>query len=198
MRDIRLVRETGCEFKIKTGSGFANALRRSLLNDVKGWAPSEVTINKNMSSETDEQLAHRIGMIPFTPLHVHEGVARSLSLSVTGREATTSDLKGEAFRATHEIPIVLLSKTQTLDICVHFKQGRGRDHARFSQIGPVSYVKQANPDSTTTTTLSFDTINKACPLHYLLDALLELKAKIQEAVFFVETSYDTKKKRIEK
>ena len=73
---------------------------------------------------------------------------------------------------------------------ISFERHAGRDHARYAMIGPVSYdMKDAN-----TTCLGFETINKECPLNYLMDALLNLKETIETAILFVERNYDVKRR----
>ena len=46
--------------------GYSNALRRIMLNEVPVMAIEEVEIRKNSSALYDEQVAHRLGLIPLT------------------------------------------------------------------------------------------------------------------------------------
>ena len=56
--------DISASFALKGSAGFCNAVRRTLLSDLYMWAPKEILIRSNMSCQTDEYLAHRIGMIP--------------------------------------------------------------------------------------------------------------------------------------
>ena len=187
MRNLS-VESSKCTFEIRSHSAFANALRRTLMMDVSRHAPSHVKIIQNKSSQTDEYIAHRIGLIPFDVLDDQE---TPLTLHVKGREAFAHDLVGTSFRATQNVPVVLLSQTQELNIVVYFKRGTASEHARFAMIGPVSYkIKEAEQ----CTELSFEMINKEQPLTYLLDALLNLQAKIEASELFIEKQYDNKRR----
>ena len=72
-------------FVLDGGAGFCNAVRRSLIGDVAMWAPCEVDVRINTSCETDEYLAHRIGMVPFR--RVGHGEEMTLSQALRAREA---------------------------------------------------------------------------------------------------------------
>lgn len=179
-----------CEFDVKTTSGFPNSIRRVLLMDVERWAPHKIIFKKNTSSQTDEHIAHRIGLIPFTPVDIgtDDVTDKKMELCVTGREAMSYDLQGDAFKPVHDIPIVLLSQSQKLALVVEFARGRARDHVRYAMIGPVSYnVTQ------TVTHIGFDTISNECPIAYLLDALIELQTKIREVILFIDTEYNNRR-----
>lgn len=192
MRNIQ-VEDNLCRFDITTHTGFPNALRRALLTDVSRYAPSEIEIAQNTSSQTDEYIAHRIGLVPFELTGDPDGV---ISLNAKGGEVFTSDFEGDSFRTVKKVPIILLTRTQELKLNVRFIRGTGRDHARFALIGPVAY-KLKEPDgvhNTRTTSLEFETINNESPLSYLLDALLELKKKIEMARLYVEQNYDGKRR----
>ena len=52
-------------FALPGGPGFCNAVRRTLLSDVEAWAAHEIDVRVNTSCQTDEFLAHRIGLVPF-------------------------------------------------------------------------------------------------------------------------------------
>ena len=135
MRKLR-VEGKACNFELQTCTGFPNAVRRALLTDVSRYAPLEVDVVENTSSQTDEYIAHRIGLIPFELTGDPE---EKISLNVKGREVCAFDFEGDSFRAVENVPIILLSNIQELKIRVSFTRGAGRDHARFALIGPVSY-----------------------------------------------------------
>jgi DNA-directed RNA polymerase alpha subunit len=174
MKSIRMNASGRCDFEFETKSGLPNAVRRALLRDVSTFAPTEVVIRRNTSCQSDEYIAHRLGLIPF----VQNGTSHTpLSLNVSGRTAKTSDLRGDSFRAVHEIPIVRLNDTQTLDFDLRFEKGTAADHAKFAQIGPVSYTRTNKGR----TVMGFETINGTCALAYLEAALQALVASVDDA-----------------
>ena len=71
-----------CTFELHTNTAFPNALRRALRSDVERYAPSTITIRDNTSSQTDEYIAHRIGMIPFVPVDCADDPGGELRLNV--------------------------------------------------------------------------------------------------------------------
>ena len=171
-----------CSVHFKTTNTTPNALRRALMCDVKNYAPDTINIRKNTSCQTDEYIAHRIGLIPFANV-TRETVA---TLSVDDRSATTDDMKGvSAFRP---MPIMKLARHQTLDIDVHFREATGADHTRFSHITNVGYSKEEEDQS-----LTFETINARDPLDYLSEAVNSLIERVDRNVYFVELSYDVQK-----
>lgn len=179
---------TKCEIQFRTTTALPNALRRALMNDVETYAPNEILIHANTSSQTDEYIAHRIGLIPFVRT---DAPLSEMSLHVTGRLASTRDLTGDGFRPVHETPIVRLIEEQTLHIDIRFAKGTAVTHTKHSQIGPVAYSKTGDE-----TVISFETINETCPLDYALAALNSLTQRIDDTMFMVQTQYDTDRKII--
>lgn len=180
---------THCRLEFRTPTAMPNAVRRALMNDVETYAPSEVVVYENTSSQTDEYIAHRIGLIPFVPT---DAPPSALSLHVKGAAASTRDLTGDGFRAVHETPIVRLIDEQTLHIDVRFEKGTAMTHTKHSHIGPVAYTRSKDNAAS----LSFETINGTCPLDYALKALDALVHMIDDATFLVETQYDSDRKII--
>ena len=184
----RVVRDgSRCELVFRCHDGFPNAVRRALMNDVQTYAPAEVRIRTNTSSQTDEYLAHRIGLIPFVALDEAEA---PLTLRVTGRTATARDMQGDSFRAVQDVPLVRLIGEQTVDMDVVFAKGTAAEHARYAPIGPVAYRRADDG----TTTLAFETISGTCPLEHGLEALRSLLARIDDTTHAVETQYDVDRK----
>tara|TARA_B110000046_G_scaffold167141_2_gene184576 strand:- start:2218 stop:2781 length:564 start_codon:yes stop_codon:yes gene_type:complete len=175
-----------CVLEFRTPTATPNAIRRALMSDVETYAPSEIVVHANTSSQTDEFIAHRIGLIPFA----HTGEALSaLSLNVTGRTASSADFAGDCFRAPHVTPIVRLIENQTLHVDVRFAKGTAATHAKHAHVGPVSYQKRGEQ-----TTVSFETLAENCPLGYTLSALESLLRRIDDSIFAVETQYDAGRK----
>lgn len=54
-----------CSFDVRSDVNFANAIRRSLMEKVERYSPDRVEIEVNTTSQTDEYISHRIGLVPF-------------------------------------------------------------------------------------------------------------------------------------
>jgi len=112
----------------------ANALRRALINSVPVVAPSHIVVRKNTSSFTDEFLAHRIGMIPFTQANDKEIIDVCASSCVV-RSGDLHSAKDDVPSATHDdVVVVNLKDGEEFDASIHFKTATAREHARFSHI----------------------------------------------------------------
>lgn len=167
---------TAHHFILTGGAGFCNAVRRTLVHDMGMWAPHHVTIRKNTSCQTDEYLAHRIGLIPFA----RTGNGDSIELRVQGRTATTSDVVGPAFRPVQNtIEIMHLHGEQEIDLTIHFDWQQASVHARYA---PCAAVGMARVDGCGRHRISFETINDTPPRDLLLSALDHLEKRIDKAL----------------
>lgn len=189
MNDIK-VDGARCEFKLRSSSQIANSVRRALLSDVETIAPDRVIIRKNTSCQTDEFIAHRIGLIPFKPLNLESTDAEACTLSVKDRTAMAHDIVSNAYKAYTNMPIIKMANGQQLDLDVVFKKGTGSDHARFSHVSAVSY--RINEDKGDTH-LSFEVITDESPLVHLHAALESLIKRLDDTIFFVESTYDAER-----
>lgn len=160
--------------------GMANALRRSLMSDVINYAPKEIIIRKNTSCQTDEYIAHRIGMIPFR--RVHPDVDGMLTLRVDGREVMASDLVGTAYYAPTNVPIIKMANEQELELDVVFTRGTGSDHVKFSHIGKVGY----NVVNDELVRMQFEMVTDESPIDYLQRAIVALDKRIYDTICVVE------------
>lgn len=166
-----------CAFRVRD-RGFANAVRRALLSDVRTHAPDAVFIRKNTSCQNDEYIAHRLSMIPFRP----RGEMGHLRLRVADRTAHTADLEGDAFYATTPMPILKMEPGQSLDLDVHFASGTAQEHTKFSHIGPVHFaMDDAGVE------LKFGMITDESPAEYLLRALDALDARVSDALVHLDS-----------
>lgn len=180
---------------VATGnSQIPNALRRALLSDVPRIAPSHVRIRKNTSCQSDEFIAHRIGLIPFSSRggggSEERGSEWTASLCVHGRTAMSDDIVCDLFEPLTDVPIMMLGCGQTLDLDISFKRGTGADHARFSHVSAVSFRK----DDSTCVRLSFETATDDA-LTQLKSAVESLIDRIDRTILFVEKEYDLKRTR---
>ena len=127
------------EFILPGGVGFCNSVRRLLHSDLEGWAPFEVTFRTNTSCQTDEFLAHRIGLIPFRRV----GKGDTMELVHEGPDdVLTSHLSGEAFVPTHDnIAIIRLGPGQAIDATIHFDKRPAGTHARYSYCAAIGMRK---------------------------------------------------------
>lgn len=186
MQNLRV--ENGvCSFDMKSKDHTANSIRRALLMDVSTIAPTRVDITENTSCQTDEYIAHRIGLVPF--LFVVEGREflsnqDFLTVDVSDRTVRVSDLQGESFVCIcPDTPIIKLIKGQRFCAQVSFSEGAGACHSRFSPVAAVGY--ELNKD---TYKFSFESINGENPLVHLRKALQSLKNRLENVKCQVENA----------
>lgn len=119
------------------GVGMCNAVRRALISDVQTWAPCRVTIRRNTSCETDEFLAHRIGLVPLC--QADAACDCVLTLRASGpRTVFTRELVGARARPIFEnVPIIILGDGQELDLDVHIDRQQASVHPRYAPCGSV-------------------------------------------------------------
>lgn len=162
-------------FDVPGGVGFCNALRRTLLHDVRSTAPCRVTMHTNTSCQTDEFLAHRIGLIPFQ--RVGNGDTMRLRAEGPGA-ATAAHFTGPAFDAVHpEIEIMQLGAGHALDLTVHFDEQPAGKHARYSMCAGVGMKV-----GTDACRLTFSSIDGRPARTHLLEALDHLDARTARAL----------------
>ncbi len=143
---------------------FANALRRTILTEVKSLAIDEIIVIENTSVMYDEIIAHRLGLVPLkldiTTYRIledcqceGEGCALcEISLSLRA-ECTEDEALEQKFvfsgdlMSTHEgvepvfkdIPILRLARGQMVEIEAKARLGKGKDHAKWQPVATVSY-----------------------------------------------------------
>lgn len=157
-------------------AGLCNAVRRSLMSDVRAWAPSRITVRKNTSCQTDEFLAHRIGLIPFRRV----GNGDTMELRVEGpRVANAEDFVGPAFDVVHgNIPLMVLAdQRQALDLTVHFEEQLASTHARFCKCAGVGMRRCDEGHA-----LSFHTVDGSEEKITLLEAIDALIHRLDSAL----------------
>ncbi len=134
----------------KATPSFANTLRRVITNRVPVLAVETVEFRKNSSSMYDEQVAHRLGLVPLkTDLKSYrvkseckcegKGCAQcelKLTLKAKGPGIVyASELKSQDPQVKPvypKIPIVKLLKGQDLELIATAELGEARVHAKWS------------------------------------------------------------------
>ena len=134
----------------ESSEGFANAIRRLILEEVPTLAVEDLDIKENNSALYDEMLALRIGLIPIkTDLKSYQfkekcscqgaGCAQcelKLTLKVAkGGYVYAKDAKSTDPKCTfvqEDMPIVKLLPKQKVDITMTAILGRGRDHVKWT------------------------------------------------------------------
>jgi len=126
--------------------GFANALRRLMVEEVPTMAIEEVEFTKNDSALYDEMLAHRLGLIPLTTdLKSYDvkgpkdeiSAKNSIKLTLKAKGPCTvyaEELKSKdpKIKPVHpKTPIVKLLKGQELEFEATAILGKGREHVKF-------------------------------------------------------------------
>lgn len=130
-------------------AGFANALRRIMMNEIPTMAVENVDFEENSSGLFDEVIAHRVGLIPLTynkKIYRAKDECRCggkgcsscevvLALEKTGPcVVKASDLKSsdDSVQPTDpEIPIVELFENQRLKFEAIAQLGFGKEHAKW-------------------------------------------------------------------
>ncbi|MGC8652044.1 MAG: DNA-directed RNA polymerase subunit D [Candidatus Micrarchaeia archaeon] len=132
-------------FRLSDASNaYANALRRTVINDVKTFAVDVVTFYENTSAMFDEYIAHRIGLVPIlTPSGKYSESDEVLfTLDAIGPKTVySSELETQDKHikvANGNIPIIKLYNDQKLRLEAKAVLGSGYKHAKF-QPGFVTF-----------------------------------------------------------
>jgi DNA-directed RNA polymerase subunit D len=129
---------------------FANGIRRAMIADVPTLSVDEVRVIENSSVMFDEQIAHRLGLVPLTTPDDYEiGETVTLALDVEGPgTAYSGDLVStddQVEPADNNIPVIELkdlegSETpQRLEVEAEAVLDRGREHAKHQGGVAVGY-----------------------------------------------------------
>eukprot|EP00927_Polykrikos_kofoidii_P072517 TRINITY_DN68621_c0_g1_i1.p1 TRINITY_DN68621_c0_g1~~TRINITY_DN68621_c0_g1_i1.p1 ORF type:complete len:361 (-),score=67.97 TRINITY_DN68621_c0_g1_i1:65-1147(-) len=146
----------------------ANAFRRILIAEVPTIAISTATIHQNTSVIHDENLAHRLGLVPIvmepellewkpadSDFTEDNSVQFSLHKACAGERMTVysgdmkwiplSDNQRERFKDNPPRPVaddIIIAKMragQEMEIVCHCEKGIGRDHAKWSPVCTATY-----------------------------------------------------------
>ncbi len=124
---------------------FANGIRRAMIADVPTMSVDTVRMIENSSVMFDEQIGHRLGMVPLTtPVGEYElGDTVTLSMDVAGPataysgDLVTSDRLVQP--ATDDVPIIDLKQDQRLELEADAVLDTGKDHAKHQGGVAVGY-----------------------------------------------------------
>ena len=120
----------------------ANAIRRSVL-EIPVMAIDEVEIIKNDSALYDENIAHRIGLIPIKTEKTSKET--KFKLKEKGPKTVYSSDLSPNNDTEMSIPIVILGKGQEVEIICNAKLGEGVEHVKYSP-GLVFYKHNIDSD----------------------------------------------------
>lgn len=133
----------------ETEEGFANTIRRLIVEEVPVLAVEDVEIKENSSVLYDEMLALRLGLCPIkTDLKSYEfknkckcggeGCAScELKIILKGNKrgyvyATEAESKDPKCKFVHQMPLVKLLPRQRIEMQMTAILGRGKEHVKWS------------------------------------------------------------------
>lgn len=168
---------------LRGGAGFCNAVRRSMMSDVTTWAPCHLVVRVNTSCQTDEFLAHRVGLIPF------RRVGNGTEMTVDRQGPCTvlaRDVVGSAFEAVHDtIEIMKLGDGHRLAFTIVFDEHPASRHARYSACAAVGMTKV---DGDGRHRISFRTLDaERSAKQIVLDALDALERRVDASLLALAT-----------
>ncbi|EMA50198.1 DNA-directed RNA polymerase subunit D [Halococcus thailandensis] len=124
---------------------FANGIRRAMIADVPTLSIDTVRVVENSSVMFDEQIGHRLGMVPLAapPDEFEMGESVTLGLDVSGPDtAYSGDLQSMDSMvepAEQNVPIIELKDDQRLEIEADAVLDTGKSHAKHQGGVAVGY-----------------------------------------------------------
>lgn len=175
-----------CTFALEgKDPSIANAIRRSLMQSVPSFAPSEVSFEINTSCQTDEYIAHRIGLVPFRAIRQDlEDKDMVCEIDVSDRTIMSSDVVGP-FTSPFATEIMKLMEGQQVKATIKFEKSTGERHARFSPVAAVGYNDETADNNIH---MRFESINGEHPVSHLEAALQALVERLYDVKYQVELS----------
>jgi len=124
---------------------FANGIRRAMIADVPTLSVDQVKMIENSSVMFDEQIGHRLGMVPLSapPEEFEVGESVTLALDVSGPDtAYSGDMESMdpmVEPAEENVPIIELKEGQRLEVEAEAVLDTGREHAKHQGGVAVGY-----------------------------------------------------------
>lgn len=124
---------------------FANGIRRAMVADVPTLSIDTVRVVENSSVMFDEQIGHRLGMVPLAtpPDEFEMGESVTLGLDVSGPDtAYSGDLQSMDSMvepAEQNVPIIELKDDQRLEVEADAVLDTGKSHAKHQGAVAVGY-----------------------------------------------------------
>lgn len=130
---------------------YANALRRALLSEVPVMAVDEVIFYANTTAFLDEEIAHRLAMVPIrTDLKTYsigDGAVVTLKLDRTASEDMEVVYAGDLepsdpviVPVRPKIPLVKMAKGDRLRFDAIVRMGKGKWHAKWQAVSGLGYT----------------------------------------------------------
>ncbi len=124
---------------------FANGIRRAMVADVPTLSVDTVRVIENSSVMFDEQIGHRLGLVPLSapPDEFELGESVTLALDVSGPDTAYSGdiVSGDSMvsPAEENVPIIELKEGQRLEVEAEAVLDRGKSHAKHQGGVAVGY-----------------------------------------------------------
>jgi DNA-directed RNA polymerase subunit D len=124
---------------------FANGIRRAMVADVPTLSVDSVRVIENSSVMFDEQIGHRLGMVPLSapPEEFEPGESVTLGLDVSGPDtAYSGDLESMDAMvepAEANVPIIELKEGQRIEVEAEAVLDTGKSHAKHQGGVAVGY-----------------------------------------------------------
>lgn len=181
-------------FRVPGGVGLGNALRRTLLTDLPGWAPHSVEVEANTSCQTDEFLAHRIGLVPYrrTALAADPAVPTvPLRADRTGPcTMVAGDLTSPDFEAVFpQLPLMKLGPGQRVALRATCDRRPASTHARYARCAAVG-MRRVRPAHEPAPETLRECEDDACELQFLTNDGSDPREALLEAVALLEARCD--------
>lgn len=148
---------------------YVNAIRRTVLSSVSGWAFDVVTVDVNQSLYSSSFLEHMVSMLPCNgPL---QGRLEIKHTDAETRTITSSDiqwLQGNPVDVFAEVPLFDVKQGDHISIQMESHQGLPSDHTRY-QAGFASHRIVPNIVVPDLEDMAYQQLQKKCPRNVFQD-----------------------------
>lgn len=124
----------------------ANALRRTILNDLPGYAAIDATFLDNTSLQTEENIAFALAWSAMD----HTSAGRTGALCVSNspsnkffKTVRCEDIEGDNLKFVDpSAPVAKLAPGEKINLKINFSAGVGRSHSKFCRVARVSCMER--------------------------------------------------------